>query len=350
MPSPRELTPKTVPVRAMRFAADLVAVDGAPAQQDGMTLYPFQMLARTTGVATHPWWGRCVHDFAGMKAPKSSITVDYCHCQDDVVGFANKIEVTTDGLRLAGALVSTAAGDRGEEVAKKRKAGVPYEASILQSSDGLVYEDVPAGVMTEVNGATIEGPVVVFRQWELWGVAVCPYGSDAGTDLALSFGAGKAGEVSVNCYQETNPMATDATTAPTNQPPVAPPIAKSGNDYMQAFGETKGALWFAQGKTWEEAKTQFDADMADEAKKKDDTISELKSQLADLQKKYDALMAENSNTKAECAAFQQKLRGEGSPVSSGNQPAAAAAQQFQGMSGALGRFAGSITINGKSAH
>lgn len=279
---------RTIPRSALKFAADLQPA-GDPVQVDNSQLFPFSMIARTPGVAMHQFWGRCVHDFAGMAQVKPSVSVDYCHNPQDVVGFADRITVSAAGLEMSGALVSTRPEDRAAEIAGKRKAGVPYEASILTSWDNLVIEEIPQGFSTEVNGQLVEGPVVVFRQWELWGVAICPYGSDA--DTSVQFSAGLSGEVSVRLKEP----------AMTQPAPAAPP-AKTGRDYISAFGQ-KGAVWFAEGKPWDEAVNKFSEELQQENREKSTKIDELSAQITQLS-------ADLEKAKAEYDAEVEKLKSE----------------------------------------
>lgn len=288
MPQP-ELRP--VPRSALRFAAEFAAAEVPQSQHDGTTLYPFEMLARTGGVAYHPFWGRCVHDFAGMVQPKPSISVDYCHNPSDVIGFADRIELRDNTLRLGGSMVSLKEGDRAYEVAGKRKAGVPYEASITTNWEGLQVEFLPEGYTAEVNGVPVEGPLNIFRSWELWGVATLPYGADANT--SLQFGAGEPGEVSVSIFQKGDaPVSTKTADTP----------GKTGKDYLATFG-AKGGVWYAEGKPFEDCFTQFAADMKAESEAKDTKITELSSQITQLS-------ADLEQAKTEYAAELQKKEDE----------------------------------------
>lgn len=289
---------RKIPRQALAFAAELVAGDAAPATQDGATLFPFSMVARTKGVANHAWWGRCIHDFSGMLQLKPSISIDYAHDQRDVVGFADKIEVSADGLQLAGALVSMRPDDRAAEIAAKRKAGVPYEASIMTNWENLVIEEIPQGYTTEVNGETVEGPATVFRQWELWGCAICPYGSDAQT--SLNFSAGPAGDVTVS-------VKGPAMTQQTNPP------AHSGQEFLNVFGP-KGGVWFAEGKTWEQAFGLFADEMKTDATAKDGKITELSTKIGELTGQLETAKAEYdaevAKMKAEHAAEADAMKKE----------------------------------------
>ena len=77
------LDPRTAseaPVSAFRFnnPLKLAALD---TNAQSTTSRPITLLARTNSVLSHWWWGRCIHDFAGMDH-KERIVLDDCHDDD----------------------------------------------------------------------------------------------------------------------------------------------------------------------------------------------------------------------------------------------------------------------------
>jgi hypothetical protein len=339
---------RTVPRSALMFAAELQPLDGAPVQADGSTLFPFRMIGRTSGVANHPLWGPCVHDFSGMEPAPAKISVDYCHNQADIIGFADQIELQPDALLLAGSLVSMRPDDRAAEIFAKGKAGVPYEASILTNLNGLVVEPIPEGFTAEVNGQQVEGPVTIFRNWSLWGIAICPYGSDANT--SVQFAAGQAGEVEVTVKGFDMSKAATGVTAPAA-------AEKTGQDYLNAFG-AKGGVWFAQGLGFYDALQKFADDATAESKEKDDKLAELAGQITALQGDLDAKQQEYDGEvekiKAEYDAQikdlqeQYKAFSGGQPLSSppaGKTTPVATPLPQNG----LQKFAATLTIPGQTA-
>jgi len=141
---------------------------------------PFKMNARTGDAINHWFWGRLVHDNDGMQTHKGRVTIDYNHEADEVLGYANKLSIEEGDLIAKGVIQSYKEGDRAGEVIFRGKQGQPYEASISHDGDVLL-EDVPEGFTAQVNGRDIEGPAVVVREWNLRGIAVCPYGADKNT-------------------------------------------------------------------------------------------------------------------------------------------------------------------------
>jgi|SRR6185295_16939349 len=121
-----------------------------------------------------------------MTIAKPRIPLDYCHDDDEVIGYANKFDTSTGDLVATGALIpySPDPEDRATEIIYKAQQGVPYEASIF--FDGpLVVEEVSENATTLVNGAQLSGPITVIRQWTLRGIAVCPHGNDPNTSAAM---------------------------------------------------------------------------------------------------------------------------------------------------------------------
>ena len=165
---------------------------------------PMRLVARSGKAIEHPYWGRIVHDLAGMKTHKPRLPIDYVHDSKEVIGYLNKFDISSGDLVASGALVPFKDNDRATEVLFKSKSGVPYEASINFGGDGIKIEEVPEGFVTQVNGYELEGPAVVVREWPLRGVAVCPYGADMNT-ASNTFADGKEYAAKVIMTEPTNP-------------------------------------------------------------------------------------------------------------------------------------------------
>jgi len=175
-----QTTIKQVPVTALSAPATLLM-----AGEEQENQWPIKLQARSKEVLDHWYWGRIVHDFAGMEH-KEKIPVDYCHDSCEVLGFCDQFELTDYGLELSGHVISASEADRSAEVALKAKAGIPYEASITFSHEGLQTEYIPEGRTAQVNGEELAGPLTIFRTWKLMGVAVCPFGYDSNTSTEMS--------------------------------------------------------------------------------------------------------------------------------------------------------------------
>ena len=102
-------------VNAFRLEAPLEFAKTKDAQQSDTKSRPIQMLARTKKVIDHWWWGRCVHDFAGM-VHADRIILDYCHSSEDIIGFADEFIVDDSGLTLRGRVESIEENDEAEKM------------------------------------------------------------------------------------------------------------------------------------------------------------------------------------------------------------------------------------------
>jgi len=149
---------------------------------------PIRMKARTAQPIQHWFWGKVVHDMAGMRLHKERLPIDYVHDPAEVIGYLNHFHAGADGLEVSGALVPFKESDRATEIIHKARAGVPYEASIYFGGDGIKVEEVAQGQVAQVNGSQFDGPGIVIREWPLRGVAVCPY-----PGVIVQLGAGGAG-------------------------------------------------------------------------------------------------------------------------------------------------------------
>lgn len=163
---------------------------------EGAKSAPVRLTARSGKPIEHWFWGRVVHDLAGMRVHKSRLPIDYVHDAKEVIGYLNKFETESGDLVTSGALVPYKDGDRATEILHKFRQGVPYEASINFGGDGIKVQELLEGEVAEVNGYQFDGPGVIVREWPLRGVAICPYGADMNTKSA-EFAAGKTFQAAV---------------------------------------------------------------------------------------------------------------------------------------------------------
>ena len=182
MPSLAEATRKTreYPASALYLDCGPLQLGDAPV---GAERIPAQMLIRSQeGVER---WGEVwYHDFAGMRR-NEHVAIDYRHDPDQVMGYLDTFEVKRDGLHASGFLIPVEDDELLRRIVARAKAGVPYEASIYFAGNGMRIEEVSAGAKAEVNGRKIQGPALIWREWPLRGVAICPYGGDTQTRTKL---------------------------------------------------------------------------------------------------------------------------------------------------------------------
>ncbi len=151
---------------------------------DGAKSAPIKLKARSGDAITHWYWGKVIHDLAGMRTHKPRLTIDYAHNDNEVLGYLNHFDVSSGDLVASGALTPWREDDRASEVIFKMRQGVPYEASIFFGGEGIKLEEIGEGMTAQVNGRQFDGPGVIVREWPLRGVAICPYGADQNTEAS----------------------------------------------------------------------------------------------------------------------------------------------------------------------
>lgn len=303
----KPIDPKAIPREAMRFA--MPATMQFADVSDDTDVRPFSMLARSKAPVEHYYWGRIVHDFAGMQWREQGITIDYTHDFDAVLGYANQFAITDAGLELSGALVVVEPGDKADEVSKKGKAGVPYESSIDWFGMDVELEYVPDGVSTSVNNMQFAGPGYVVRKWPLRAASICRYGVDRDTKTQFSESQSEAETVSVALItpstetdEVTKPglAAAAAATAPaeTQQFAHTPAAGHISIEMLKQFSAefgAKGTEFLTAGLTIDAARYQFAIHERDAAREelkqfaatvtaKDTEIADLKAKLMQFSK------------------------------------------------------------------
>lgn len=277
-----------VPKSALNFTVgEFVLGDNG----DGAKSAPFRMVARSGKPIDHWYWGSVVHDLSGMRA-KGRIPIDYAHDEREVIGYANHFSTDDGDLEVSGALVPYKESDKASEVIFKSKAGVPYEASINFGGDGIRVERLSDGAKTTVNGYELTGPATIIRSWPLRGVAVCPYGADSNTSTSLKEGDTITVEIedaempeealvkdpdqqednqpveeAREAVESTDTVDIDNAEVAEAQPATVEAELTShqteGARFLEAFGD-RGGVWFAQGKSFDEATQLFIAEVVAE--------------------------------------------------------------------------------------
>ena len=152
---------------------------------EGSKSAPVRLTARSGKPIQHWFWGKVVHDLAGMRLHKPRLPIDYVHDDKEILGYLNHFDSKSGDLIVSGALVPYKESDRASEIMHKHRQGVPYEASINFGGDGIKIQEVAQGEVANVNGYQFEGPGIIIREWPLRGVAICPYGADQNTESSV---------------------------------------------------------------------------------------------------------------------------------------------------------------------
>lgn len=316
------------PAEAFYFACgtlDLADVDGDPAE------VPMRILARSSKAIETRYWGNIVHDLEGMHR-KESVPVDYLHDHEQVIGYLDRFQVQPDGLHAVGALVPYGTEDKASEIIYRGQHGVPWEASIFWGGNGIKIEELSINSSAEVNGQVVHGPAVIVREWPLRGVAICPYGADqytrtefsqseqisvqviskeeefqmtnqekvsqpvdqlqdpSGLVSRLAHGFAKLlgfdGEPSGQLAQQAGDGLEVASQGAGNDTSASPQAGKQaaaekpdGAAFLEAFG-VRGAVWFAEGKTFEEARVCYYEELKALNTALNNTVTELRRKLA----------------------------------------------------------------------
>lgn len=178
----------------------------------------WKMLAHTGQVVSR-WWGRLVLDMDGASyQQKLALLKDHSTYQP--LGFSTSIERTKRGLEARGKLLSNELAD---EVIQNSRQGFPYQASLMAVPS--VTEEVLAGATAKVNGREVQGPVTIFRKWQMHELTLTVLGADSNTTTE-AFGAD--GAVEYEMTKTTNAAATEPTVL-TPQVPAVPPVAPATN-------------------------------------------------------------------------------------------------------------------------
>lgn len=270
------------------------------------------ILARTPDPINHWYWGQLVHDFAGLEH-KDRIVLDYCHSDEDLIGFADNFVINAKGLWLNGRIESTRDDDMAETVLKRADKGIPYEGSIYFAPIELEY--IPEGVSTQVNNVQITGEAIIVRKWALRACSVCPHGYDYGTESMMSAEA-SAASVPLKWKGDmtaTTPTATEAD------------VRAQLKQFTDRFGAEAGVNYFNAGKSLADATaehlgkltTAHAEHVAKLSKDHADAIGQLeiahKDAIEKLTKERDEALKAKTEVEGRLSAARTKL-GEGSSI------------------------------------
>ncbi len=274
-----------VPATAMCLNAGDITITESTSAEGAATTYDVSLLARSSGPIEHWYWGQqTVHDFSGMRVAEK-IPIDFNHDTAEVIGYLDTFSQEAEGLRVSGKLVSFGDNDRAAEIAKKSRAGIPWQASINFGGDGITVEKLSENTSTTVNARQLAGPATIIRTFPLRGVAITPYGADENTESVVLSGKKEftvtisaeetqmseletleekqnedqvVAEVEADAINEQEQLedaeiaATAVEEAPADdQQDDAEPAQlcqADGKRFVELFGE-QGAVWFIEGKS-----------------------------------------------------------------------------------------------------
>ena len=121
----------------------------------------FRMLANT-GAAFERRYGKTVADLSAMTVPKK-LPILLNHDENAVVGYADRHELTSEGLVLHGKFVDEPAAAR---VQKLSDSGFPLSASV--GVRDIQSKTLSEGTTTRLNGKDFSGPLTVWAKSSLF--------------------------------------------------------------------------------------------------------------------------------------------------------------------------------------
>lgn len=160
-----------------------VAMSGEQAPEGGDGPSRFAILAYTGKEVDWGWLGRFIIDLKGLKLRKEKAPSFYFHDPHEVVGTIDGARTDANGFYVLGQF-SQVTG-RAREVLGLAREGFPWQASI--GVEGRKLLRVEKGRTHMVNGRTVEGPIDVWLESEVFEVSFVPFGADDDTAaVALS--------------------------------------------------------------------------------------------------------------------------------------------------------------------
>lgn len=195
--------------------------------------------------------GRFIIDLDTIDEHRSRYILDYNHNEEEVIGQIDALHVEDGALVGTAEIFSAQEGDRAEEVIKRILAGTPYEVSPLIHTALGVSEVLDDGEVATVNGREVTGPLTIYRQTPLRGVAVCPYGTDKYTGItALKLDKNDVLTLSQERATEMEEEKIKVEETEEIKEAAHPDL----EEMIELFGIEDGVAYFREGLTVEEAK------------------------------------------------------------------------------------------------
>lgn len=254
------------------FVSEKIAIDAKDqGRDDSKVNRPVSFIALNGEVLNHHWWGRCVYDMSGLTDPVRQLGIDYNHDDNQSLGYIDEVVVESNQLICRGFIINNT--ERSREVVEKSMYGQEFGASVtIQSFDRT--EELEAGSTTEVNGISVAGPLTIFREYSIRGVAITPYPTDAATVVSIFKNEKNQGE----------PAMTEKKTL----------TVDDFRQYKKVFGEVRGAKYFEMEKPLEEAKDSAIDELVEDVTSLEEQLKSALARIAELE----ALLGDNANDDA----------------------------------------------------
>ena len=130
----------------------------------------------------HWYWGKLAIDLEGVKFDRSKYPILETHMTSKKIGFSGK-PVINGEITLNPDNVVFLDNDASDEFVKNSRKGFPYQASLYAIPMRL--EHVEEGATSKVNGMTMKGPGVIWRECLYQESSVCVFGWDKKTEASV---------------------------------------------------------------------------------------------------------------------------------------------------------------------
>lgn len=167
---------KKVPKAALTFNEQ---TDGVVSftQQEGEER-KLSMLGYSGSVMDHWYWGKVAVDISGVKFGRKPYPILEDHMTEKKIGIAFDVDTSNNQINFHE--IKPLKNKFAEEVISNMDAGFPYQASISIKPTKL--EELKEDSSAEVNGYTMKGPGIIFRESLFRESSCCTFGVDNKTN------------------------------------------------------------------------------------------------------------------------------------------------------------------------
>lgn len=219
------------------------------------------------------WSERFAFDYSTLRV-KDRVPLDFLHLDDTLVGYAEGFQFTDEKVTADAVLMDDedSPSARAREIAYGLDHGVPYETSCLIDLEQAVARSVQKDETVVVNGREISGPLTLYQNAEIRGVAICPHGADALTSATVALSAGsvrfyKEGKImSINDFSSDEPRKKSESVALAEETSDGDDSAKETSNgrsvdaeliaFVDEFGAEKGLDFYRRGISFAEARLE----------------------------------------------------------------------------------------------
>ncbi len=254
----------------------------------------FQMEVYTGAVFKGHWyWGDVVLDLDGFQPKRLDVPAQVDHRGDMVAGHTENLWTDSGSIFAAGPFLN---GDKEETAALisgRLSQGFPYQSS--GEWQPIAVEQILEGATAVVNGQTHDGPVTIFREFDLAECSFVTRGWDSMTNaVAAKRPADHAGIITIHTKEQTM-----TTPAKTKDSPTTPAAVLAILGALSKVFDPERALAMVTANPAATGLDDFTTDLVSE-------IEQLRTQAADLETQHaetvQTLTAEVADLKAKATA------------------------------------------------